>query len=298
MVLPLSVEVSGNPFPLMKTTAASFCSAVLAGFIASCLFVTPASAFRFLDFDLQTITVTDVTAAGNSWRQPSANSPLYYAAVSGGYYDFGGSKAGERPIPRQLIDETMLKILAKQGYLPAGAQHSADVILIWKWGTLNVERLPLHDGMTSARINERQLLRFLGGAKLGLMSRYGDGFAEQALGPELLFCNGDARNLLDLASDDLYVIAIAAYDVKLRDPKHGVLLWNTRISAPSRGFWMPDALPAMLAIARPYVGRETAKPVWIRATDRFKPDVQLGDLKIMEYLNNAATTVEKAGPSR
>jgi hypothetical protein len=264
--------------------------------------VSTASAGNILDFlfppsDLQAITVTDFTSEGSLRRLPTPEKPVYYTAISAGYRDFGGIKAGEKPIARQVVDQTMLKILAKQGYLPAREGQRPDILLAWTWGTLNVERSPIISGY-SARLNERQMLRFLGGAKLGLVSQHrSDPFPEQTLLPGLLDCSAEGRNLSDVAADDLYVAAVAAYAVELTESKHAVLLWNTRISCPSRGFWLPEALPAMLAIGGPFIGRETSKPVWIRASDKFRPDIKLGDPKLIEYLEHQQSTVVKVGPS-
>jgi len=283
----------------MKTPAAS--SLRLWWIVVCCCCSPAASAGGLLDFllpnhELQAITVTDFTPAGLQQRLPSPAAPLYYVAVNAGYRDFGGIVAGERMISRQIVNETMLKVLAKQGYLPATPDQRPDLVLVWTWGTLNVERLPISPDGYSHRINDRRILRFLGGEKLGLMSKYDNPFPELTLSPGLIYKGGEARNFIDASSDDYYVAVIAAYDVRLSDLKHAQMLWNTRISCPSRGFWLPEAFPGMLAIATPYIGRETTKPVWIRATEHFKPEVRLGDLKVVEYLENNQAAVIDASP--
>jgi len=283
----------------MKTPAVLRASCVV---LCSLLFTSWIRAGNLLDVlfpadDLQTITVTDMTPEGNLRRQPSPDHPVYYAAVSAGYRDLGGMKAGEKPIDRHLLNKTLMKILAKQGYLPAATDQRPDIVLVWSWGTLNLEKFIGPSGMT-IRLNEGQLVQFLGGEKLGLMSKYHDPFPEQTLMPGLINCSVDAQNLRDTATGDLYVAVVAAYDVNLRDSRHAVLLWNTRISCPARGFWLPEALPAMIAIAGPYIGRETPKPVWIRATEKFKPDIRLGDTKLMEYIDSGKPPLVEFGPSR
>jgi hypothetical protein len=285
----------------MKTPATS--SHRLWCIVVCCCSLAPAASagglidFLFPKHELQAITVTDFTPAGLHWRQPSPAAPLYYAAVSAGYRDFGGIMAGEHMISRQIVNQTMLKVLAKQGYLPARPNQRPDVVLLWTWGTMNAERVNYSVSGYSAQINAWQILRFLGGDKLGLTSKYRDPFPELTLSPGLIYQGGEARNFIDASSDDYFVAVIAAYDVNLRNLKHAVLLWNTRISCPSRGFWLPDAFPGMLAIATPYIGRETTKPVWIRATEKFKPEVRLGDLKVVEYLESNQTAVVDTGPS-
>lgn len=234
--------------------------------------------------DLEAITVTDMTPTGALRPSASPSHPVYYAAVSGGYRDLGGAKAGERPVGRSFVDETIVKLLAKQGYLPASAQHPAEIVLVWVWGTLNAERFYSPDGSHSIQLNHPQLERFLGGDKVGLTSRTASPFPEQTLLPGLFFAGSTAERLSVAAEDDLYIAVISAYDVASADRKHPTLLWNTRIGCPSRGFWLPDALPAMLAIGAPFIGRDTPQPVWIRASEKFKPDIRLGDPKVVEYL--------------
>jgi len=274
-------------------------------FVVCCSAITPAIyAGGLIDFllpqrEIQAITVTDFTPAGLQRRAPSPSAPLYYEAVNAGYRDFGGIIAGEHMISGEVVNQTMLKALAKQGYLPARPSQTPDVVLLWTWGTLNTQRLPFSNAGYSPQINDRQILRFLGGDKLGLTSKYADPFPEQTLMPGLFYSGGEAQNFIDAASDDYFVAVISAYDAKLVDLKHAQLLWNTRISCPSRGFWLPDAFPAMLAIASPYIGRETAKPVWVRATERFKPEIILGDLKMVEYLeSNQSAVINAENPKR
>ena len=63
-----------------------------------------------------------------------------------------------------------------------------------------------------------------------------------------------------------HAVAIAAYDFAAATRKEKVLLWTTKISCPSRGLALPETLPVMLALAGPNIGRETPKPVSVRAT--------------------------------
>ncbi|HTO02266.1 MAG TPA: hypothetical protein VL069_01130, partial [Opitutus sp.] len=209
--------------------------------------------------------------------------------------DIGGVKAGEKPIVRQEVDKTVLKALAKQGYLPAGAGQEPEIALIWNWGTLNRVVSPFNLGSTP--LNHWQIVRFLGGEKFGFSSRRNDAFPEVSLSTGLER-GGDLDKLMDVAMDDLYIAVITAYEVKPSDTNEPIRLWHTRIGCPARGFWLPEAMPAMLAIASPFIGRETPKPVWIRATDKFRPDIQLGDAKVMEYIERDAPPVMQLGNSQ
>jgi hypothetical protein len=248
--------------------------------------------------DLEAITVTDVSPAGKQLGEPSPEKPLYFAAISGGYHDYGAYKAGEKRLARRAADETVLKVLAKQGYLPAGPGQEPDLILAWRWGTFNTEYFLAPNGYTY-RGHHGAKLRFLGGYKLGLSDPHDSPFPEQTLATGLSFQSHDGSILDSLAEADLYVAVITAYAPKLSDAKRSVVLWRTRISCPATGFWLPEAFPSMLAIAAPYIGRETKEPVRIRASDRFNPEVNYGELQLVEYLKNQSSppVVLEVGPS-
>jgi hypothetical protein len=258
--------------------------------------------FLFSNNDLETITVTDMTQAGKLRRIPTKNNPVYYIAVSAGIHDFGGMKAGEKPVAREQVNKMMLKALAQQGYLPATADQHPEVILIWTWGTMNADYLFIpgsRSGMTSRgyQTNRGQMLRFLGANKLSGHSWTDQSFPEVSLPIGLRF-DRDEFMLNETAMDDLYVASISAYDVHLTGDRQGKPLWITRISAPARGFWMPEALPAMVAIATPYIGRDTDKPIRIHANDHFKPEIKLGDTRLVEYLESSKVPVLDIGPTR
>ncbi len=236
---------------------------------------------------LHVITVTDVTTAGRNARQASPDHPLYYVAVSGGYQDLGGYKAGEHEMPPRQVTANMYKVLAKQGYLPASSRHSPDLVLLWFWGTMNVERfgIPPMRGINSLQVNSWAEASFMGGLKAGLINDRPDPFQTETLPVGLARRTDDLAEAIETAStDDLFVAGVIAYDFAAAKQRKKVILWTTRISSPSRGFWLPEALPSMLAIAGPFLGRDTPKPVWIDASDKFRPDVTLGDSKVLGYI--------------
>ena len=64
--------------------------------------------------DVQVIAVTDTTPAGALRRPVTPANPVYYAAVSAGYRDFGGIIAGEKVPPKEEVLKTIARVLAKQ----------------------------------------------------------------------------------------------------------------------------------------------------------------------------------------
>jgi len=241
--------------------------------------------------------VTDTTPVGALLHRPTPENPAYYIAVSAGYREFGGIVAGEKPPPKETVYRTFAKVLARQGYMPATNAHPPTLMLLWTWGTLNTDLFydasidPSQVGGMGTQVNRQQMLRFLGGYKLGLVSKTPQPFSDEFLAPGLLTHGVNADMLSDAATDDLFVAAIGAYDFAAAQHKEKKLLWVTKISCPSRGLALDQTLPAMMAIAGPNIGRETAEPVWINASDKFKPEVTIGDPKVVEYLDKTPLPV-------
>ena len=278
--------------------------ALLSALVLSSALLPVASARSWLDYILPTdplevITVTDTTPTGALLRPASPDTPVFYMAVSMGCRDFGGIIAGDKLPPTHEVTETITKVLAKQGYLPATDTHPPTLLLVWTWGTMNVETNPGY--LSSLQINHSQLLRFMGAYKVGLVSQTSEAFPENMLAPGLSIMSNDAQTLNDLAKGNLYVAAIAAYDYQAATRQKSTLYWTTKISCPSRGYWMPEVLPSMLAIAGPNIGRETTRPVVINVSDKFKPDIEIGNPTVVEFLKGEKLPVidaskEAAGP--
>jgi hypothetical protein len=276
----------------------------LAGALALFSAMAPAAApagvldWLFPRPELRVVTVTDTTPVGALRRPVSPAQPAYYVAVSAGFRDFGGIVAGEKAPAKEEVFRAMARVLARQGYLPASAEHPPSLLLLWTWGTMNTDRIysANPDDTEGRQVNRNQLLRFMGAYKLGLVAREpGVGVFDPGL-PGALFRDADQEVLSDLATEDLYVAAIAAYDHAAAVRSQKVLLWTTKISAPSRGHAFAEILPSMLALAGPQVGRETARPVVVTAGERFKAEVKIGDPTVVEGGEPPAVSVTEVTP--
>jgi hypothetical protein len=250
--------------------------------------------------EVQVIAVTDTTPVGALRRPASPATPVYYAAVSAGYRDLGGIIAGEKIPNKDEVVKTIAKVLAKQGYLPATDKNPPTLLLLWTWGTMNTDRMYSGnpDDIEGQQVNRKQLMRFMGAYKLGMISKDAKNSWQDDMMPMsgMIFRNADQDMIYELASEDLYVAAIAAYDFKAATEKQKVLLWTTKISCPSRGLAMPETLPAMLALAGPYIGRETTIPVSVKASDKLKPEVKIGDPTVVDYIDNTKLPVVEVAP--
>jgi hypothetical protein len=247
--------------------------------------------FLFGKRDIEVITITDMSPEGRLFRRPTPENPTYYVAASLGFRDLGGVIGGEKQPPNEEVVRTITKVLAKQGYLPATEQSPpATLVLALAWGTLNAD---LEYGMDPdsppRQRNRQQILKFLGGYKMGFSAKDFDPLMPSLGG--LSFHDFDSRALYDMASEDFYVAVIGAYDAAAMAKKQKKLLWTTRISCPSRGFWLPDVLPTMMAISGPNIGREMSRPAWVNASEKYKPDIKIGDPVLVEYLDKGALPV-------
>jgi len=247
--------------------------------------------FLFGKREIEVITITDMSPEGRLFRRPTPESPTYYLAASLGFRDLGGSVGGEKQPPNDEVIRTITKVLAKQGYLPATEQSpAATLVLALAWGTLNADlEYGMNPDSPPRQRNRQQILKFLGGYKMGFSAADFDPLMPSLGG--LSFHDFDSRALYDISSEDFYVAVIAAYDAAAMAKKQKKLLWTTRISCPSRGFWLADVMPTMMAISGANIGREMSRPAWVNASDNYKPDIKIGDPVLVEYLDKGALPV-------
>ncbi len=242
----------------------------------------------------EVIAVTDMTPSGRLWPAPSPEQPQYYLPVSLGYRDLGGVIGRVKEPPEQAAVQTIARELAARGYLPATEKTPPPtLVLVFSWGTLNAKYPPsMTRNLPVAQQNRKQIVDFLGGAKMGIVADcYDGGLFGMPADSRLL--DNDARDFLALANDNYYVAVVTAYDLAAME-KNPTLslphLWITRIACPSLGFSLPDALPSMLALAGPNLGRETARPVRVVVPRRERPTVKYGELQVIEFLKEPPAT--------
>lgn len=241
--------------------------------------------------EIEVISVTDMTPEGRKQRTPTPENPAYYVAISLGFQDLGGIVGGEKPPPKEDVLRQISAALAKQGYLPATETSPPPTLaLAFAWGTLNADYdYGFNPDLPPQQLNRHQILKFLGGYKMGFSKNDFDPLTSTSLGFTLM--NFDANTFYDLAQEDFYVAVVSAYDLASIKDKQKRLLWMTRISCPSSGYYMPDVLPMMMALGGPNFGRESDRPVWQRASDKYRPEVKLGELELLEYLGSTPLPV-------
>jgi len=238
--------------------------------------------------DLRVVTYTETTPEGAQLRPVTPGDPVYYVVIDAGYHDFGVVIAGEKAPPDKEALKIIGSVLKKQGYLPCNAEHPPALLLVIGWGTLNSNQAPFDPSTGSIPSSVEDRLRFLGADKLNPNLVSNNPHQDELLRAQPGFAptDEDSETFRTIASGDLFVAALSAYDFQAAQRNERKKLWMTRIACPAKGHWMKDAFTTMIATAGPNIGRATPKPVCINATEKFKSEVRMGDTKVINYVES------------
>ncbi len=226
---------------------------------------------RFLQKDVDVITVTDMTEAGRACPVPTPDKPVRYKLVYIGQVNFGRAWAGETLPTKQNTIDWIMAALKTQGYLLADEVHPPEQLFVFGWGML--------EGGIG-----RPALAFLGGDKVNLMweqQQYGGSVDPRVLlrGPIRM---GVAGKVWDFAESPLFMGVVRSFTIDSLDAAHPVgKLWETRFACPATGLAFNETMPLLIKAAAPNFGRETQKPVSLNATDAFGGTVNLHELEIL-----------------
>jgi hypothetical protein len=272
-------------------------AAALVSLLAGIAGEPPARADFLLGLDPHpdVLTVTDTTPDGQKLPPASPQHPVYYVAEDLGFREFGSPMSGDTIPPHKSIVAVIVKTLQKQGYIPADKAHQPTQFIIFSWGTMYAHANPL-DNAHGKDLNhpaDPQFLKFMGGDKADLMwmtptnnpniTNGGNMVDARTLTQGLR--SQTAQKIYDAAQGDLYVAALGGYDFKALAHGQSKQLWQTRIACPAEGLALADTMPVMIAAAGPFIGRETAVPVWKDTAHDLEPHVEVGQEKVVEYID-------------
>jgi hypothetical protein len=263
-----------------------------------------------LDFNI----ITEMTPAGRKLRVPTPQQPEYYLGHAGKMVNTGvGAESPKGPSAEQL-QRMMTKALADGGYLVGDeAAHRPNIVVVYNWGSSSFQppadvsdengegNVPVPESELRKTLLERANL--LGGAKFvrevsdamvqvdqkasmqksfatpeggDFMGSVGDMMPDpferlRARSPEM------ERLVEELFSSSFFIVA-SAYDYAAMAKNQRLLLWRTKMTVNSLGVNMTESMPALIASAAPYLGRETKEPVVV--TKRISRDgrVEIGEI--------------------
>ena len=228
------------------------------------------------------MTITDMKPAGKKFPLPTKEHPIYYEAINAGYKDWGRIIAGDKEPKVKLMQDTVVRALARNHYLSADSKHVATEIIVMSWGTMYTG-----GGLS---LGESPALQFLAGDK------YLDGVDRMDVG-SLGFTTSVSRavpvlsqsKLHDYASGDLYLALLRAYSTRDANKGEIVELWETRIACPSAGLELESTLPTMVKLAAPHIGVDMPNAVFTTPEKSQREDIEFGDLKVLDDIDvNAA----------
>ena len=216
---------------------------------------TPRAAGR----SLQMIVVAEQIDAQPPAPTPSADHPVNYVALDGGYIEAGDPIANEQPPSASAVAQALQKTLASSGYQPATGAVPPSLVFIYHWGLLNRDSHASRIGTTidpnlHARLSLVATRHQDGEIETYLLDKRLMGRANPAFrSPGILSIR--ERDSLELANDDRYFAILSAYDYSSISQRQPKLLWRVKMSTLSVGASMADALPTLLQGGAPYLGR-------------------------------------------
>lgn len=232
---------------------------------------------------------TELTPYGHTLPPVSPERPSYYVLHDMGFRQLGWNVGGEKPPPSDVMRQTLIKALERNGFLPAGPNQRPDLFINYFWGTHN---RPDDDTgrdfpeLLRKNILERALL--IGGKPLAdninFTIQWGVGERQ----------NVDKMEFLsDQADQDIYFIVASAYDYRAMAAKERKLVWRTTMTASSAGLALQETMQPLLMSGARYIGRETPEPeIGARKILR-DAKVEIGDLIILDEKASAPSAPEK-----
>jgi hypothetical protein len=231
------------------------------------------------------IVYSRVTADGKKLVAPSAEHPVYYLLVSGGFGEAGQTVRGESSPPPAVVEKMVRESLGTQGYVAATKQSPCiDIFIVFNWGYLNpIIVSTFEEGRVDPRnpsaqppliehqevLNEEQMLGLLGAA---------------ALDDKQFATNSQVQQIAQAAGEERYFVVLSAYDFPAITHKVRKLVWRAMMSLPASGTDLTESLPALVKAGAPYFGRESGLPRHVVEPLVPPGRVEIGPAKVEEYL--------------
>ena len=194
----------------------------------------------------QVIVYSFVTDAGRRLALPTIERPQRCALGSGGYHEWGGIRAGEKPIKLQEIEPLVRAALRVQAYEGLRSGERPDLVIEFYWGCLRPDARGLPGRGRSAAMDFEARLDLVGGRALA-SSR-----------------NRILRDvLLEAAAEERYFLILSAFEPDSHARRQKVLLWRTQISLPIGTLNQSQAFPVLAACGATHFGRPTTEPCFI-----------------------------------
>lgn len=212
----------------------------------------------------EVLIVADARSTAAAARVPTAENPVYYFLLPNRERALGPAWARDRVPDHATVEAGVVKALASRHYLRTQAGGPAPTLVIsvvWGSAQLMFDEIPesatYHEespSLNTARersyvlYNSRQIYQLVGGGKSA--RRMESDKTE----------NG---NIADALKDDRLYLAIGAFDAEALRKKKRHLVWRTMVSLSTLADDLDHALPTLLKVATPFLGREVDRGILI-----------------------------------
>ncbi len=244
------------------------------------------------------IVYSRLTDDGRKLAAPTADHPVYYLLVAGGFSEAGQTVRGERSPPPAVVEKLVRAALGAQGFIAASKQSPRiDIFVVFNWGCLNpvvvstfVEGRadPNNPSVQPPLIEHREILNDQ--QMLGLL-----GVA--ALDDRHFATDNEVRQIAQAAGENRYFVVLSAYDFAAITHQERKLVWRAMMSLASAGTDLAESLPALVKAGAPFFGRESGLPQHIAESLVPPGKVEIGPAKVEEYLPTLAAESRDAGPA-
>jgi hypothetical protein len=212
----------------------------------SCLMLIAVALMNGCVSSRQVIVYSFLTDAGRGLTTPRQEKPARCALGSGGYHEWGGVRAGEKPVTLAFVDPLVRAALRMNGYIGLRQGESPELVVLFHWGCLRPEPRGLSTGRFDVMINQDHMLDLVGARAL-------------ASKPNRILQSA----LIEAASEERYFLIMSAYAPPNSGEELNQLLWRTQCSLPLAGTSQDRAFPILAAAGALHLGRETNVPDFI-----------------------------------
>jgi hypothetical protein len=257
--------------------------------------------------DMEMTVITEMTDEGRKLPLVSREHPAYYQAHSSGDHEMGDLVNHEQTMPTEEVGPLLTRGLAVNGYRPALLpEHPPSLLVIYLWGTHNkiIADSPEETTFNQVFINVVDRAMLVGGGKFagevtGLIRQIQDiKMAKMDVLIPPAIDSFKARNpnneqLLNLTLSDVFYVVASAFDYQSVANGRPILLWRTRMTVMSQGVQMKKAVPAVVASAGKYFGREMTEPAIIHHSATPEGKVEVGTPTVVDPPPTSRDTEKK-----
>ena len=194
----------------------------------------------------QVVVYSFVTDAGRHLAWPAAAHPARFALGSGGYHEWGGVRAGEKPMQLAEIEPLVRAALGVNAYEGLRPGEDPDLVIEFYWGCMRPDATGVSRRGYGAVVNLPDLLDLVGGRVLESTS------------------NRILRDaVIEAALEERYFLILSAFAPGEYARKRKILLWRTQISVPISALTQKQCFPILAACGAPHFGRMTPEPRFI-----------------------------------